>query len=184
MALIVQYHVVANVFDVDPTYSATDIEQGMWVYLTANGVRPVDGATGQGQVLGVAGDSKSSSTSYMAGVGTAFISGGNTISFQNRASDYFDETKASGKITVYTSGGQFATDIWTTIVAGDLGKFLKVNTSAQLVVDGATKTSASVAQLVGAPGAYPSGVPGTDIDGSIALGGQNSNQYITFKMII
>lgn len=183
MALIERYHVVAAVYDVDP---ATDeIKEGQWVFLTSAGVHRVDAtANAVDKVLGVAGDSKSTGSSYMPGVGTAYISGGGTTKFQNRASDYFDETKASGKITVYNGGGQFATDQWTGLTGSDIGKFLKVNTSGVLVVDGVTKTAASVAMLVGAPGAYPSGVPGTDIGGDMALGGENTNQYIEFKMIL
>jgi hypothetical protein len=180
MALIERYHVVAAVYDVDP---ATDeIKEGNWVFLTSAGVHRVDATSGAvSRVLGVAGDSKSTTSSYMPGVGTAYISGGGTVKFQNRASDYFDETKASGKITVYSGGGQFATDQYSSITGADIGKFLKVNTSGVLVVDGLTKSADTVAQLVGAPGSYPSGVPGTDIGGDMALGGENSNQY---KMLI
>jgi hypothetical protein len=35
---------------------------------------------------------------------------GISAGWQNRVSDMFDETKASGKMTVYHSGGEFATD--------------------------------------------------------------------------
>lgn len=183
MALIERYHVIATIFDVDP--STAEIKEGQFVFLTANGVRRVDAtALAVSQVLGVAGDSKSTSSSYMPGVGTAYVSGGGTVKFQNRASDYFDETKASGKITVYNGGGQFATDQWTGLVAGDLGKYLKVNTSGVLVLDGTTKGTDTVAMLVGAPGSYPSGVPGVDIGGDMALGGENSNQYVEFKLLI
>lgn len=183
MALIERYHVVAGVFDVDPT--TAEIKEGMFVFLTANGVKRVDATAGAvSRVLGVAGDSKSTTSSYMPGVGTAYISGGGTVKFQNRASDYFDETKASGKITVYSGGGQFATDQWTGLTAGNLGQYLKVNTSGVLVVDAATKGIDTVAMLVGAPGAYPSGVPGVDINGDMALGGENNSQYIEFKLLI
>jgi hypothetical protein len=182
MALVEKYHVVASVYDVDS--STLDIKEGMFVALTANGVRRV--TTGDdGKVLGVAGDTKSDSASAMPGVGTGYISGGNTVNFQNRVSDYFDETKASGRITIYSGGGEFATDQWTTVVAGDIGKFLKVDeATGTLTLDGTAKTADTVAMLTGAPGSYPSGVPGVDINGDIALGGDNSNQYIEFKLLV
>ena len=182
MALVEKYHVVASVYDVDS--STEDIKEGMFVALTANGVRRV--TTGDdGKVLGVAGDTKSDSASAMPGVGTGYISGGNTVNFQNRVSDYFDETKASGRITVYSGGGEFATDQWVTIVAADIGKYLKVSESTgTLTLDGVAKSADSVAMLTGAPGSYPSGVPGVDINGDIALGGDNSNQYIEFKLLV
>jgi len=41
-----------------------------------------------------------------------------------------------------------------------------------------------VAQLTGAKGAYPSGVPGVDINGDMALKGDNNNQYIVIKLLV
>jgi hypothetical protein len=186
MALVEKYHVVAALYAVDRTSPNNDIVEGQWVFLNgANGVRRVDAtANAVLQALGVAGDTKSASMSGMPGV---------TGQWQSRASDYFDETKASAKITVYHSGGEFATDqfVDTNMDATKLGHYLKLNTAGVLVYDAATPTfGQSVAQLTRASGAYPSGVPGTDVglNGDIALGGQLAgtvtNKYIEFKMLI
>jgi hypothetical protein len=176
MALIEIYHVVADNYAVDP--NTLEIKEGMFVALNgANGVRRV--TTGdQGKVLGVAGDTKSTSASALPGVYPGW---------QNRVSDSFDETKASAKLTVYHSGGKFATDqfVTTNLDAAHLGQFLLVSESTgTLALDGATKTANTVAQLVKAAGTYPSGVPGVDLNGDMALRGDNSNQYIEFKLLI
>jgi hypothetical protein len=41
-----------------------------------------------------------------------------------------------------------------------------------------------VAMLTVAAGAYPSGVPGTDVDQDAELGGDNSDQYVTIKLLV
>jgi len=196
MALVEKYHVVAAQYLVDRVTSVSggtapaDIKEGQWVFLSkiaagAEGqayVRRVD-ATGGAvtTVLGVAGDTKSTTGSSMPGVKTGW---------QNRVSDGFDETKASAKITVYMGGGEFATDQFTnsgtTLAAtAQLGCFLKVNTDGVLCYDSNTaKSTSTVAQLTRIAGVYPSGVPGTDINGDMALGGDNANTYIEFKMLI
>lgn len=176
MALIEIYHVVADNYPVDP--NTAEIKEGMFVALNgANGVRRV--TTGDdSRVLGVAGDTKSTSASGMPGTYPGW---------QSRVSDSFDETKASAKLTVYHSGGKFATDqfVDTNMDATKLGYYLKVSESTgQLTYDGAAKTADSVAVLVKAAGTYPSGVPGVDLNGDMALRGDNSNQYIEFKLII
>jgi len=186
MALIENYIVAATNYAIAST--SLEIKEGMFVALIAAGVRRA--TTGDdAKILGVAGDTKSTSASAMPGVGTAYTTGGATIGMQNRASDYFDETKSSGKLTVYHSGGEFATDQWTAVTAGQIGAYLKVvcdgsANTGKLTYDGATKGNNTVAMLVGAPGAYPSGVPGTDINGDMALGGDNNNQYLVFKLLV
>ena len=191
MALVEKYHVVATQFDVDP--NSAEIKEGMLVTLTSSGVKRVSSSAEAKAVLGVAGDAALGSTSSMPGVGTGYISGGNTVSFQNRVSDGFDETKASGKITVYHSGGEFATDQYNTATALDgtkIGHILVASTGGVLTygdadigaVIGAGNTP--VAQLTRAAGTYPSGVPGVDLNGDIALGGANNNQYIEFKLLV
>ena len=192
MALIENYIVAATNYAIAST--SLEIKEGMFVALIAAGVRRA--TTGDdAKILGVAGDTKSTSASGMPGVGKAYIGADSSgaavsINMQNRASDYFDETKSSGKLTVYHSGGEFATDQWTAVTAGQIGAYLKVvcdgsalNTG-KLTYDGATKGNNTVAMLVGAPGAYPSGVPGTDINGDMALGGDNNNQYLVFKLLV
>ena len=192
MALIEKYHVIAAVYDVDP--NSAEIKEGMLVALNgANGVRRV--TTGDdNKVLGVSGDTFSTSASAMPGVGTGYISGGSEVSFQNRVSDYFDETKASGKITVYFGGGEFATDQYVD------GNVDSTKVGAYLIADEGTGTlkyggadigtlytagTPPVAMLTKAAGFAPSGVPGTDLNGDMALGSEKANdQYIEFKLMV
>ena len=178
MALIPLFHLVPAKATVDP--DSEEISQGMFVALNgAAGVRRVE--TGdQGKVYGVAGDNyATSSTNYsMPGLASGW---------QNRQSDSYNETQASGMMSVYHSGGEFATDqfVDTNVDATKVGHYLKVDESTgTLAYDGAAKTANSVAVLTRAAGTYPSGVPGTDLNGDMALSGANSNQYIVFKLII
>ena len=191
MALVEKYHVIAAVYDVDP--NSAEIKEGMLVALNgANGVRRV--TTGDdNKVLGVSGDTFSTSASAMPGVGTGYISGGNEVSFQNRVSDYFDETKASGKVTVYFGGGEFATDqfVDANVDATKIGSYLIADEATGTLkyggADPGTLSAAGtppVAMLTKAAGMYPSGVPGVDLNGDRALGGDNSNQYIEFKLMV
>lgn len=175
MAIIPSFFVVAGSYDVDP--DTADIKEGMCVAFTgAAGVARVDSTT-VGKVLGLAGDTKSTSASSMPGVGDGW---------QNRVSDGYNETKASGKITVYHSGGEFVLDqfVNTDMDAAHVGQYLKANADGVLAIDGATKTFASVAMLLVGAGAYPSGTPGTDINNDTALGGDNLNEYITVKLLV
>ena len=181
MALIEIFHVVANEFPVDPATS--EIKEGMLVALTSAGVRRV--TTGDaGKVVGIAGDTKSTSASAMPGIYPGW---------QNRVSDYFDETKASGKLTVYHGGGAFATDQYVAgnVDASKIGEYLVADeTTGKLKYGGANlhtllnANTPAIAQLTGAAGAYPSGVPGTDLNGDMALKGENGSQYITLKLLI
>ena len=176
MAIIPLYYLVASSVDVDP--DTLDVKEGACIALNgAAGARRV--TTGDdGKVFGLAGDTKSTSASSMPGIASGW---------QNRVSDGFNETKASGKITVYHGGGEFATDqfVDTNMDAAHVGYYLKASESTgTLTLDGAAKTADSVAMLVQPAGAYPSGVPGTDINQDAELGGDNSNQYIVVKLLV
>jgi hypothetical protein len=110
--------------------------------------------------------------------------------WQNRVSDYFDETAASGKMTVYNSGGEFYTDQYTATVAAltgsDIGVALYAVDGLLHTVDTHTNTTI-VARLLSAPGQVMSGVPGVDINGDIALGSESpttDNQYIAIKLVV
>lgn len=167
MALVEKYIVVAATHPVGDT----DVVEGQLVKLNTSG--EVVAYDGSGVVLGVAGDTKSSSASGMPGV---------SGSWQNRASDMFNETGASSQMTVYSGGGEFATDQFETDVeSANPGSklYASVNGKLKAAVDGD-----AVALLTRAAGLYPSGVPGTDINGDLALGGDNSNQYIEFKLLV
>ena len=192
MALIEKFHVVAAEQTVA---TGQEIREGQWVTLVANGV------TGALEVriisasyrtpYGVAGDTKMTGASYMPGVAAGW---------QNRVSDYYDETKASAKITVYHSGGEFATDMFAANVANattmtylyandDAVLDTNVNGDTWKGIGAGTWTVPPVAILTRVDGYYPSGTPGIDINGDQALAGSgdgtgSSNAYIEFKMII
>jgi len=171
MALIERYHVVAAERAVA---SGETIKEGQIVSLDTSGEVVLQCAT-YTTPYGIAGDTKSTSASSMPGIVTGW---------QNRASDYFDETKASGKMTVYHSGGEFATDQFSSNVSSaTIGVALYAN--AGLLCTAAESTSSGiVARLIKAAGTYPSGVPGIDLNGDQALGGDNSNTYIEVKLVI
>jgi hypothetical protein len=177
MALVEKFHVVAAERDVA---SGESIKEGQFVALNALGEVVLQGASAA-DAYGIAGDTKSTSASAMPGI---------SAGWQNRVSDYFDETKASGKMTVYHSGGEFATDQFSTNVASaTVGDFLYAKDGVLDVEDQAGDDSSTagvfpVAKLTQAAGAYPSGVPGTDINGDQALAGENTNTYIEFKLLI
>jgi hypothetical protein len=175
MALVEKFHVVAAE---RPVAADITIKEGQVVSLNALAQVVLESAT-YPIPYGIAGDTKSTTASAMPGI---------VAGWQNRASDYFDETKASGKMTVYHSGGEFATDQFHANVAGVGGTILVTLYARAGVLDLAgedlTPTSYPVARLTQVDGAYPSGVPGTDITGDMALAGDNTNTYIEFKLII
>lgn len=167
MALIEKFYVIAAEHPV----GTTDIKEGQLVIL--NSSREIVPYAGSGVVLGVAGDTKSTSASAMPGI---------YAGWQNRVSDGFDETKASGLMTVYHGGGEFATDQFEDdVLTALVGVSLYASTGGKLQ---ATSSGTAVAILTKAAGPYISGVPGVDINGDMALKGDQSNQYIEFKLLI
>ena len=191
MALIEKFHVVAAVKAVA---AGQLIKEGQLVSLNTSGAVVLQGYGSANYVpYGVAGDTKNTA-SYLPGVASGW---------QNRASDYFDETKASGKMTVYHSGGEFATDQFTSNTAGSTpyAPLYAYNGLFHSVTD--VQTSGVVAYLTAAAAAYPSGVPGVDTTsydattyvGDQAMGGEvtagaapagaaYNNTYIEFKLVI
>lgn len=170
MALIERYHVVAAERAVA---SGETIKEGQIVSLNATGEVVLQGAVNT-IPYGIAGDTKSNSESAMPGV---------LAGWQNRASDYFDETKASGKMTVYHSGGEFATDQFAAAVAGAaIGDPLYAVDGVLAIAD--TQASGIVGRLIKSADIYPSGVPGIDLNGDQALAGDNSNTYVEIKLVI
>jgi hypothetical protein len=200
MALVEKYQGIAAIQKVDTSVSGTgyDIKEGMLVYLSgANGVRRVTTGASQNAVYGVAADNYSQSSASMPGINTSgIVGGGKSASWQGRVSDAFDETRASGKMSVYISGGEYATDqfVDSNVAAGNVGQIMVAGTGGTLTNAGAyvsvaTAIAASkqpIAMLTLAKGAYPSGVPGVDVtpNNDIALSGDNSNTYIEFKLLI
>lgn len=167
MALVEKFFVVASEHPV----GSTAIKEGQLVVL--NSSQEIIPYAGSGTVLGVAGDTKSSSASAMPGIYSGW---------QNRVNDSFDETAASGLMTVYHGGGEFATDQFETdVLSASVGASLYASSNGMLQ---AAASGSAVAVLTKAAGSYPSGVPGTDINGDMALRGDNSNTYIEFKLLV
>jgi len=176
MALIPRFHVVADDLPVD---SSASIIMGSFVKLADDGeVVQATGAASE-YAFGIAGDTKSSSTSGMPSTNNAIIgASGTSQAFVNRASDGLtDETKASAMMTVYHSGGKFASDQYDTTGTYAPGAALYVGANGKLQTSDAG--SGQVVARVVSEGAYPSGVPGVDVDGDITLG-----DYIVFKLVI
>ena len=177
MALVELFHVVAAEKDVATGQS---IKEGQVVSINSSGEVVIQGSS-NADAYGIAGDTKSTTASAMPGVASGW---------QNRVSDYYDETSASGKMTVYHSGGEFATDQFNSNVSSaTVGDFLYAQDGVLDTVDqsGNTKSTAGVlpvARLTKGAASYPSGVPGIDINGDQALSGENSNTYIEFKLLI
>ena len=180
MALIEIYHVVADYYAVDATASAGIVE-GMVVALEASGDTAVAvKANGASKPkIGLSADSfratEGATTPYSADLiiganGPVGSPTPNTRWTSNKVTDFFNETAASGKITVYHSGGKFATDQFV-----DLGTFDSYGVGDVVYAANGllTKTVSGpiVGRVVEPVKAYPSGVPGTDtVDGSMSLG--------------
>lgn len=199
MALIEVFHVVASQYPID-TNNATDIPQGRLVTLTAAGEvqLAIDADTATGPYpIGIAGDTRSTGvTSYTPESGHslnqqdgltkatdlegALVLGayGDSQRYtQNRVADNYNEVLASGKMTVYHSGGEFWTDqyevtdadagattftpgftIWSSSKATTLGMFSDLECSDATALNDA---SHRVGISLTSPTGYPSGVPGT-----------------------
>jgi len=174
MALIEVYHVVASNILIDAT-NATDIPQGALVSLTAAGYVQLAASTDTNPI-GIAGDTRSTgvtsftpesgaplSTNPKTSLTGSLILGayGDGQRFtQNRVADNYNEVLASGKMTVYHSGGEFWTDQYDATNDFAPGDTLVVSaaTNGNWSDTGAGATSGV---CLNAPTEYPSGVPGT-----------------------
>lgn len=176
MALIVEQHVVADQYPV----GSTAIQAGMLLSMVNDGT-VIPASQGVKIVIGIAGDSALTTAGQTTAYSAQVVIGSDDADTarrrwtSNRISDMFDETVASGKITVYHGGGKFwiSDDLITGELAIDAGELLESETGGHW----ATGNSAGevVAVCVGHAQQYPSGVPGTDTpDGSIALGTSTS----------
>jgi hypothetical protein len=174
MALIEKFVVVANHYGVK---AGEEIIEGMCVKLDANGEAELANGGSDEICIGVAGDTKSTSTAGLPSTNDALVGApAQSSQFVNRVSDTFDETKSSGRITVYQSGGTFATNQYEGTPA--VNDELYVSGNGKLTAS--TSTSGQVvAVCTRAAGAYDSGVPGIDVNGSITLG-----NYIEFKLLV
>jgi hypothetical protein len=128
MALIVLQHTAVDNYNVDPSYSISTsgrILQGSLVGLDSNGFVTKAGATRTGVLaLGIAGDSLSDEYKTTAVHRPAHHRSRSALANgtyhaprrwnSNRASDVYNETIASGKMSVYIGAGRFATDQYVT----------------------------------------------------------------------
>ena len=171
MALIPVQHVVAMNIPVDPDWDfATDgtIEAGEFVDVDANGFVQAVVVAGN-RPIGLAGDNLMN-----AGGGTPYsadlvigANGSGTRNTENRVSDAFNETLSSGKMTVYSGGGVFQSDQFADLNYAP-GQLLYAAAGGAITNVAGAGIVAGV--CIVAPTAYPSGVPGTDVSGSISLG--------------
>ena len=170
MALIEVYHVVADMYNVNPTF--TEIKEGMAVVLDDNGYVALPSS--KDGVLGVAGDSTSTAGATEWSANVTISANGAQRMTENRVSNQGNETLASGKMTVYTVGGKFRTDQYDTTKEYTYGCTLYAGTTGLI-----TSNSASSVKVIGVcvepPAAFPSGVPGTTVNGSMSLG-----NFLTF----
>ncbi len=173
MALIVEYHVIADMYDV----GSGAITAGMAITLDANGlaVAAPTGTVGKA-VLGIAGDSalaaEGQTTAFSAEL-TIGANGAGTRFTSNRVSDFFDETVASQKITVYNGGGKFhiSDDLFDADFTPAIGDYIQPSAATTAGEWDNTTVTNETAIAVGGATAYDSGVPGTDTsNGSISLG--------------
>ena len=92
---------------------------------------------------------------------------------QNRIADNYNEVFSSGKMTVYHGGGEFWTDQYdpdvTTWGAAQILDNLFAGANAGMWTNNTLATYNSGVCLA-EPQALPSGVPGTDVQGSISWG--------------
>jgi hypothetical protein len=138
-----KFHIIANHY---PVKSGATIKEGQLVALDANGeALPYDRSVATQMPVGLSGDTVGSLTAGQ---------------FSNRVSDMGNEAYASGKLTVYSGGGEFYVDINgggsdATFAAGDVvtngsvsinDRLAPASTAGQLVVNSsAVNTYASTA---------------------------------------
>ena len=176
MALIEVFHVVADNVPVDPEFT-TDIERGLCVSLTSAGLAAP--GTNTGLPYGLAGDTQSNTEAGTAYAADLVIgsNGAYTRSTQNRVANMFNETLASGLMTVYHSGGVFKTDQYEDLTY-TVGGLVYSSATGTLTTSNNGGAALAVGQVLATPEMYPSGVPGTDVEGSISLG-----TFITIKLL-
>jgi len=176
MALIPLFHVVADEHQIGA--ASGEIIMGQPVSLDASGL-VIAADNNSTFVYGVAGDTKTSTN--VAGIPStndAILGAGNVAQgFVNRVSDPFDETKASGMMTIYHAGGKFATDQYNTALTFVPGEALFVDANG--LYSNVTSASAVVVGHVLSEGEFPTGVPGITVDQDTSFG-----TFLTFKMAL
>ena len=177
MALIPLFHVVADEHVVDTT-TPTEMIMGSFVTLTADGASLADG--NDTFVYGIAGDTyTATSTAGIPSTNDAIIGASNvTNGFVNRVSDPYDETKASGKMTIYHGGGKFASDQYNTALTYVAGEALYIQDADGLLSNVASTSGVVVGHVI-TEGELPTGVPGITVDNDTSFG-----EFLTFKLAL
>lgn len=173
MALIEEYHVVADSLTIDA--SVTNMIAGMFGMFNSTGNIVIATGAASTRAIGVSADTKSTSVSGLPATNSS-----SQGAFVNRVSDSYDETKASGRVTLYHAGGRFASNQYVAapVATYTPGCALYVSSGGLLTPD-ASANAQVVATCVAVPAAFPSGVPGIDITGSLTLG-----NYIDFILLV
>ena len=180
MALKEIYHTVASTLPVNADSFGNTIPAGRIVTMDANFLVELPTATGD-LPIGIAGDTKAQafSNTVRNPESAALTTGahqtttsGSTAWTQNRVSDGYNETLASGEMTVYHGAGEFWTDQYDPdVVTWPAAHFLTaLFTGANAGMWTTAAATYIVGVLFGDPQALPSGVPGTDVQGSISFG--------------
>jgi len=193
MALKEVFHVIATELPLDSDTFGDTIPSGRIVVLNAAGnvILPTVHA---GVPMGIAGDTNAQAfTNAIRNPESANVvmgawhttTSGTTRWTQNRVADNYNETAASSLITVYQAGGEFWNDQYATVQAngaaagyapGDLLYFVTPDRNANALAGqvihnaAATESDWAVGAVIGEPQALPSGVPGTEVEGSLSFG--------------
>lgn len=174
MALIVHQYSVTDQYKVEPTWdfsSDGEIPAGRLVSLDSDGyVRLANDEN----PMALAGDALIESGKQSAFSADLVVSpSGRKISSQNRVSDAYDETLASGEMTVYTTGGVFFTDQYKTDDTWAVGDAVYSTATGTFTNTALDSDSRKVGYVLAVPTGYPSGVPGVDspaVENSMSLG--------------
>jgi hypothetical protein len=195
MSLIVLQHTVLDAFDVDPTVtpnSSNRIVQGSIVGVNSS-TNYLSLPSSSAFPLGIAGDSVTDEYKTSAVSAQLVVSPSGAKRWTgNRVSDMFNETLASGKMSVYIGSGKFATDQYLTHNTFTVGQPLYATSTGQLTSNaGSASTFGArvVGYVVKGPSSYPSGVPGADTDAVLGAATQNGTtmslgQFLTFHLSI
>lgn len=207
MALIEVFHVVASEILCDPTDN-TDIPQGSIVTLDANGLVTIQVAVAntEPRPIGIAGDSRSQgTTSYTPESGSALATATEPLKgalvigsqsaqqftaqryTQNRVADNYNEVLASGKMTVYHSGGEFWTDQYEEDDVWVCGHMVFSSATTPGLCSMTETADHLIGQVLNTPTEYPSGVPGTETNFTALPEGGNSltwGNFLHIKLLI
>lgn len=189
MALQEIFHVVASSFpiDADDFTNQPVIPGGRLVTLTTSGKVTLQTVV-TGRLVGIAGDTKAQnfSSTVRNPESDAIVIGadGGQVRFtQNGVNFNYNDTIGSGKMTVYHGGGEFYTDQYSLVADnGSAQSFVPgaalystylntpTNQTGGLFTADATGSKEVVGITIEEPSALQSGVPGTDVRGSMSWG--------------